>query len=89
MRIKDGFVLQIIADEYIVVPIGADADRLHGIIKLNESGAFLWNEMKDKDLELEDIVQMISDRYHLNKDQVLYDAERFIEKLTNMGCLSI
>ena len=45
MKIKDNYVLQTMADEYIVVPVGEEADRVHGIIKLNETGAFLWKRM--------------------------------------------
>ena len=46
MKIKDNYVLQEVAKEYLVVPIAEEADRLQGIIRLNESGAFLWKYLE-------------------------------------------
>ena len=53
MKIKDCFVLQQIHDEYLVVPIGEEMDRLNGVIKLSETGAFLW-ELLSKGVGSED-----------------------------------
>ena len=40
MKIHDGFLLREVAGNYIVMPVGAAAERLNGMIKLNETSAF-------------------------------------------------
>lgn len=41
MKIKEGFIIRQVGGENIVVPIGKMGKDFHGMIKLNDSGAFL------------------------------------------------
>ena len=42
MKIKSGFIVRKIANQYMAVPVGERSQELHGMIGLNETGAFLW-----------------------------------------------
>ena len=42
MKVKENFVLKKIGGSYMVVPVRTRAVDFSGIIKLSESGAFLW-----------------------------------------------
>ena len=42
IKIKKGFVVRKVGGENIVVPVGETSKTFHGMIKLNESGGFLW-----------------------------------------------
>ena len=44
MQIKKGFKLRRIDDLFVVIA-GAAARNFHGMITLNESGAFLWEKL--------------------------------------------
>ena len=41
MKIKKGFVLRKVGGESVVVPVGEMSKQFHGMINLNETGAFL------------------------------------------------
>ena len=43
MKIKQGFVVRKVGDSHVVVPVGELSKTFHGMINLNETGAFLWN----------------------------------------------
>lgn len=43
MKVREGFVLRKVADQYVVVAIGPASRILNGMIKLNETGAFCWD----------------------------------------------
>ena len=43
MKIKKGFVVRKVGNEHVVVPVGELSKTFHGMINLNETGAFLWN----------------------------------------------
>ena len=87
MRINENFILQEVADEFIVVPVGEAADRLCGVIRLNDTGAFIWKKLEEGNLEQEDLVQELLTEYPSEINKARKDVEAFIQKLTQMGCL--
>lgn len=87
MKIKKNYVLKTMADEYIVVPIGEEADRVHGIIKLNETGAFLWKRMAGEKTSAEELGRILMAEYPVDGDQARKDVAVFIEQLVNIGCI--
>ena len=46
MKIKDGFLVKKIVDDYLVVPTGDNIVDFAVAVSLNESGAFLWEQLK-------------------------------------------
>lgn len=42
MKIKDGFMLRKVGGQYVVVAFGEASRSFNGIIRLNETGKFLW-----------------------------------------------
>ena len=48
MKIKEGFVLRQVADQWMAVPIGSMAEKVHGLIALNETGADIWKILDRK-----------------------------------------
>ena len=87
MKINENYVLQEVADEYIVVPVGEAAERLRGIIKLNKSGAILWKKMEEKDLSQEELVQVLLTEFPTDIKIARKDVSLFIKQLFEMGCL--
>lgn len=87
MKINEQFVLQEIADEYIVVPIGGAADRLSGVIRLNETGAFLWKLLMDKDYTQEALAKELAIEYKIEFSESLHDVEAFIKTINEYGCV--
>ena len=87
MKLKDGFVLREIANQYMAVPVGVRAKELHGLIGLNETGAFIW-ERFSKNCSLDDIVKDLCEEYDVQQADALAAVQRFIEKLKAEGMLS-
>ena len=87
MKIKDNYVLQEVAKEYLVVPIAEEADRLQGIIRLNESGAFLWKYLESGTDDSSELEEIISKKYSIERHKAFEDVKCFIEQLRSMGCL--
>ena len=48
MKLKDGFLLKEIAGSWVVVPVGEQVVDFQMMITLNETGAFLWEKLKNK-----------------------------------------
>ena len=46
MRVKDNFIFRKIADESLLIPTGAAAMSVKGLIALSESGSFLYEKLR-------------------------------------------
>lgn len=88
MKIKSNYVLQEIGDEYLVVPIAEEADRLHGVIRLNETGAFLWRCLEEGNFKtISDLKTVIIREYGISEIRAYQDVSSFISQLEKLGCI--
>lgn len=87
MKIKKNFILQEVANEYLVVPIAEEADRLNGIIRLNETGAFLWNCLETGVNDTIEIEELLLQKYDIEQNRAHKDVSSFVERLSFLGCL--
>ncbi len=86
MKIKEGFVLKEIAGQYVVIALGAASRVFNGIIKLNESGKFIWDLMTD-DIEKDAIVSALLDEYDVTREIAEKDVDKFINELKGANIL--
>ena len=47
MKIEKEYILREIAGDYIIVPVGAAALEFNGMITVIETGAFLWEKLRE------------------------------------------
>lgn len=80
MKIKNNFVLKKIAGSYVVVPVRTRAVDFSGIIKLTESGAFLW-KLLEKGADREELIKKMLEEYAVDEATAASDIDRFITKL--------
>ena len=62
MKILSGYMLREVGGESIVVPVGSRTVDLRGIIKLNDTAAFLWEKLQDK-CTRQELVSAMLDEY--------------------------
>ena len=85
MKIKKGFVLRAVGGENVVVPVGEMSKQFHGMINLNETGAFLWRFFTEEHTPEEAVVALCKEYAATDKGQVETDVNRFVEILTKNG----
>ncbi|MBD8946517.1 MAG: PqqD family protein [Clostridiales bacterium] len=88
MKIKDGFLVKKILDDYLVVPTGDNIVDFAVAVSLNESGAFLWEQLKS-DRTKEDLVRALMAEYEaVDNATAEKDVVEFISLLKSHGFLS-
>ncbi len=87
MKIKDGFLIRKVASQYVVMPCNNDIN-FNGMISLNESGAFLFNLLKEN-ITKEDLLQAMLNEYDVSKEVALNDIEKFIKVLQDNNLLDL
>ncbi len=80
MKIKSGFMLKKILDDYIVVPTGDNIVDFAVAVSLNETGAFLWKEL-EKETTTDDLAVALAKEYETTEEEVKADVDEFISLL--------
>ena len=80
MKIKKGFVLRVVGGENVVVPVGAMSKVFHGMINLNEVGAFLWRQL-ESDTTFEAVLAAMLEEYEVDEAIAKADLEKFVGEL--------
>lgn len=79
MKTKSGFILRAVGDSYIIVPVGAEAQKFNGIIRLNSTGKFLW-ELLEKGSDEEELVKALVAEYDADEETARRDVKAFVKK---------
>lgn len=86
MKIKKEFCIRNICGENTLVPVGETASSFKGIIKMNDIGNFIWNNI-ERAGNNEEIVSMVMDNYNLDFNQAKNDVDDFIKYLKNVNII--
>ena len=87
MQISKDFILQKVGSSYVAVPVGKASKTFHGMVRLNETGVFLWKKLSEKDCTEEDLVNAILEEYNITREIAAADVHRIVEQLRNSGIL--
>lgn len=81
MRAKKGFKLRNICGENIIVAEGKENIDFTNIISMNETSAFLWEQIEQKDnFDAETLTELLLDNYYVDKETALNDASELIKQ---------
>lgn len=82
MKINSDFTIQKIgASSYVAVPVGKTSETFHAMIRLNETGAFLWKKMAKEDCTEEALVDALLAEYDVDRETAAADVHRIVEML--------
>ena len=80
MKIKDGFEMQSVCGEYIIVPAGSENVDYSKIISLNETAAYLWENIVTKDsFTIDDMTALLLAEYEVEENVAREDCEMIVE----------
>lgn len=80
MKIREGFMVRPVAGSYVVVPVGAATIDFNGIMTLNETGYFLWQQL-EKGADKDDLLKKMLSEYDVDAATATADIERFLKQL--------
>lgn len=86
MKISDQFVLRNVAGDHLLIPTGPAALDIKGLILLSESGALLYDKLKDG-CEKEALVEALTAEYAVTAQEAARDTEAFLEQMRRLHIL--
>ena len=79
MKTKKGFVLRSLGREYILVAEGLEAADANRLISMNESAAFLWKAVEDKEFDADTLISLLMDEYGITHEMAEKDVASLLE----------
>lgn len=86
MKFKEGFILRTVGTNHLVVPVGARTVDFRCLITLNETGAFLWQQLQEE-RTAEQLVAALLEEYEVTPEQAAADVAAFVTKLQEADLL--
>ncbi len=86
MKIREGFILRKIGEDIIVVPVGKASADFHGMIKLNNTAADIWECLANEKNENE-IVDFLLEKYDVSQEDAIRAVKSTVETLEKAGVL--
>ena len=85
MKIKYGFIMNRVGSQHVVVPVGEASVGRHCMVRLNDTGAFMWERL-GADTTPEELIQALQEEYAVADDVARADVAAFLGKL-RAACL--
>lgn len=86
MKIKDGFMLRRVGGQFVVVALGEASRSFNGIIRLNDTGRFLWEQLSAERTE-EQLCEALLAEYDVTPQQARADVSEFTGTLKKAALL--
>ena len=86
MKIKDGFILRKVGIQYVVAATGKASESFNGMLRLNESGAFVFRLLQEG-ITREELVNRVVAEYDVSEEAARADVEHFLAGLQEADAL--
>ena len=87
MKLKEGFTIRPLCGEHIVVGEGLSQVNFNKMLSMNDSAAYLWEQVYGKEFTLEDLVTLLTDRYEVSGEQAMEDVKKMVAIWQEHGVL--
>ena len=86
MKRNSDFLLREVAGTVVVVPVGEAAVSFSGMITMNSTGSFLWEQL-EKEQTVETLTAALLENYEVTSEKAREDVEAFVAKLIPVGAI--
>ena len=85
MKIKEGFRMRKLGRDHIVVAEGLKLVNFNKMIVLNESAAYLWENIQGTEFDAGSLGALLQQKYTVSAEQALADAQALVDSWTEVG----
>ena len=86
MKAKKGFNLRSVCGEQIIVAEGKENIDFSNIISMNESSAYLWRLVQQREsFTIDDMADLLTEEYEVERETALADVKTLAEQWIAAG----
>lgn len=86
MKRNPDFLLRNVAGTQVLVPVGQAADAFAGMVTLNSTSAFLWEQLENVQT-VDSLARALLNRYDVAEEKAREDVEAFLAALMPTGAI--
>lgn len=87
MKTKIGFNLRQICGENVIIAEGEENIDFSNIISMNESSAYLWKNIQDKEFSEVELVKLLTEEYDVDEIIAKSDVDSLVKSWLNAGII--
>ena len=88
MKLNENFLIHNSDNGEILIPVGDETKRFHGVVKLNATGSEIVHLIENNDMSLDDILNHFYDECpNDDKDEIKEGVSSFINKLREIHAI--
>ena len=88
MKINQGLEVREMCGEHIVIGTGVENIDFSKVVSLNESAAYLWNEVKDREFTPNDLAALLMEEYEVDEAVAMADAAALADLWVREGLVT-
>ncbi len=81
MQIKEGLEIRNIAGEKVLIMQGRYGVDMTKVVSFNATAEWLWNTLYGKTFSMEDVTNLLIERFEVDADTAEADAKKWIDQL--------
>jgi len=88
MKLNENFLIHQSDNGEILIPVGDETKRFHGVVKLNDTGSEIVHLLENNDLSLEDVLNhFYQECPNDDKEIIKKGVSEFINKLVEINAI--
>ena len=88
MKTVPGFTLRPLGKEFIITAESIQKINFNKMISLNESAAYLWKSVDGREFTVEDLADLLTERYEIDRETALRDSQAITAKWIEAGIVT-
>ena len=89
MKLNENFLIHQTDNGEILIPVGEETKRFHGVVKLNETGSEIVHLLENDDLTIDAILNHFYEAYpDEDKELIKQSVTEFINKLREINAIT-
>ena len=86
MKIRNGFTLRSVVDEYMVMPTGDNIAKFDGTIVLNEVSAFVFKQLENA-VSRDDLLTAMLAEFDVDEQTAAKDLDKLLDRFRDLNLL--
>ena len=90
MKLNDNFLIHDTGNGEMLIPVGEETKKFHGVIKLNATGSEIVHLLEEEDLSLDALLEHFYNEYpEEDKEVIKTSVTEFINKLKEVNAITL
>ena len=89
MRLNNDFLIHNTGNGEMLIPVGEETKRFHGVVKLNGTGAEIVHLLEEEDLSMDALLNHFYETYPEDDQNVIKESvTQFVNKLKEINAIT-